>query len=68
MEELESQNKQILNYLLYGATINPITALELFGSFRLSARIHDLKGQGHNIKTTMVYSGKKNWANYNLEQ
>jgi len=67
-ENIESQNKQILNYLLTGATINPITALELFGSFRLSARIHDLKGQGHNIKTTMVYNGKKKWANYNLIQ
>ena len=64
----ESQNKQILKYLLTGATINPITALELFGSFRLSARIHDLKGQGHNIKTTMVYNGRKKWANYNLVQ
>jgi len=64
----ESQNKQILSYLLTGATINPITALELFGSFRLSARINNLRNDGHNIKTTMVYNGRKRWANYNLIQ
>jgi hypothetical protein len=63
---IESQNKQIINYLQSGATINPITALELFGSFRLSARINDLRNNGHDIKTTMVYNGKKKWANYNL--
>ena len=62
----ESQNKQILNYLQSGATINPMSALELFGSFRLSARINDLRNDGHNIKTTMVYNGRKRWANYNL--
>ena len=68
MEKLiESQNKQILNYLLTGATINPITALELFASYRLSARINNLRNDGHNIKTTMVYNGRKRWANYNLE-
>lgn len=55
-------------YLLTGATINPITALDLFGSFRLSARINDLRNDGHNIKTTMVYNGRKKWANYNLIQ
>ena len=62
----KSQNKQILLYLQSGATINPISALELFGSFRLSARINDLRNDGHNIKTTMVYNGKKRWANYSL--
>ena len=64
----ESQNKQILAYLRTGATINPMSALDLFGSFRLSARINDLRNDGHNIKTTMVYNGRKKWANYNLIQ
>jgi len=63
---VEAQNKRILKYLQSGATVNPLSSLDLFGSFRLAARIHDLKGQGHNIKTTMVYNGKKKWANYNL--
>jgi len=62
----ESQNKQILSHLLTGATLNPMSALELFGSFRLSARINNLRNDGHNIKTTMVYNGRKRWANYNL--
>jgi len=67
-ETTESQNKWILKYLQSGATINPITALQLFGSLRLSARINDLRNDGHNIKTEMVYNGRKRWANYNLEQ
>jgi hypothetical protein len=64
----ETQNKQILNFLQTGATINPMSALSLFGSFRLSARINDLRNYGYNIKTTMVYNGKKKWANYNLSK
>jgi hypothetical protein len=63
----ESQNKQILLYLQSGATLNPVLALELFDSLRLGARIFDLRTIGYNIKTTMVYNGRKRWANYNLE-
>lgn len=46
-------------------------AARLFGCYRLSARIHDLKEAGHDIKTTMKV-GKKpngnvcNYAEYTL--
>lgn len=48
---MNSQNKQILNYLNDGNSITPIDALNLFGCFRLGARIHDLKSEGYDIKT-----------------
>lgn len=66
MEKKETQNKQILNYLIDGGKITPLLALNKFGSFRLSARIFDLREKGHNIKKTIInYNGKK-FAEYYL--
>ena len=48
-----SQNQQILKYLKKNRKgITPMDALRLCGCFRLSARIFDLKEQGHNIYKT----------------
>ena len=44
-----SQNQKILDYLLSGKSLTPISALNKFGCFRLSARINDLRKKGHNI-------------------
>ena len=42
-------------------------ALNLFGSFRLGARIFDLKNDyGMNIKTEMVEENGKRYARYSL--
>ena len=38
-----SQAARIAEYLLEGNTITPIEALEMFGSFRLGARIADVE-------------------------
>ena len=38
-----SQAARIANYLLEGHRITPIEALEMFGSFRLGARIADVE-------------------------
>ena len=46
-----SQNRAILQYLESGGSLSTIDALEKFGSFRLSARINNLRNKGHNIKT-----------------
>ena len=51
---MASQNKRILDYLKSGKKLTPITALEKFGCFRLSARILDLRQQGNAIITTNV--------------
>jgi Helix-turn-helix domain len=45
----ESQRQQILEYLKTGKTLTPLDALELFGCFRLSARIYELKDSGWPI-------------------
>lgn len=43
------QNPEILAHLKLGKTITPREALDKFGSFRLAARIHDLKSEGWPI-------------------
>jgi hypothetical protein len=64
---MKSQNKEIKNWLETGNSITPIDALNLFGCFRLGARIHDLKNKfGVNIKTEIVESGNKRFAKYSL--
>ena len=67
MEKTESQNKQIKDWLESGKSITPLDALNLFGSFRLGARIFDLKNDyGMNIKTEMVEVNGKRYAKYYL--
>lgn len=50
----ETQAAAILEHLKTGARITPIEALERFGSFRLGARIYDLRQAGHAIATDMI--------------
>ena len=67
--KVESQNKQIKAWLESGKSITPMDALNLFGSFRLGARIFDLKNDyGMNIKTEMVEENGKRFARYSLEK
>ena len=49
-----SQNQAVLRHLKIYSTITPIEALNLYGIFRLGARIHDLRQKGHNIDTVLV--------------
>ena len=65
--KVESQNKQIKAWLESGKSITPLDALNLFGSFRLGARIFDLKNDyGMNIKTEMIEVNGKRYAKYSL--
>lgn len=66
--DTRSQNKRIAEWLLAGKTINPLQALEKFGSFRLGARIHDLKAGGMSIVTEIVTKNGKRFAEYKLEK
>jgi hypothetical protein len=61
---MKSQNEKILNYLKKGKTITPITALNMFGCFRLAARISDLRKDGHTIHTDTITKDKKSFAGY----
>ncbi len=63
-----SQSKQVLEHLLTKTTINPLQALNQYGIFRLSARIHELKISGWNIETRYEIDKytKKKYAVYSL--
>ena len=61
---MRTQRQNILNHLRKRKTITPMEALNLFGSFRLAARIRELRQQGHNIKTHLVRNKDEAYANY----
>jgi hypothetical protein len=63
---MKSQKEQILARLQFGQSITPIQALELYGCFRLGARIYDLRKAGHNIVSTLAHNGKKQYSIYKL--
>lgn len=48
-ENSDSQNRQILAYLMAGHTIEPHTARRLFGCERLASRIYDLREMGKTM-------------------
>ena len=64
----ESQNALIKGCLLNGHSITALDALNMFGCFRLSARIANLKDQGMNITTEMVEINDKRIAKYSLKR
>ena len=59
-----AQADRILDYLATGRRINPMVALKRFGSFRLGARIWDLKHDGHDIRAERVKRRGKTFAEY----
>lgn len=62
-----SQNKTILNHLKKHGSITCLDAIQQYFILRLSARIWDLREEGHQIKTVIIQSGKKSFAKYILE-
>jgi hypothetical protein len=67
MKTNQSQTSAILHYLKEGKGITPIDALNLFGCFRLGARIADLKKMGYDIVTERIkVEGGKYVARYHL--
>ncbi|MDH2997207.1 hypothetical protein A1D22_05915 [Pasteurellaceae bacterium LFhippo2] len=61
-QQSQSQCQQILAYLQNGGRITSLSALNLFGCMRLSARILNLKEQGHVIGSQFIHdqnTGKK---------
>lgn len=61
-----SQERLILSHLKRYGSIEPLTALDKYGCFRLAARITDLKDRGYKIATEMVKKGGKRLAKYRL--
>jgi hypothetical protein len=60
-----SQAQVILDYLLGGNELTALDALNHFGCFRLAARIHELRKDGHAIEEKIVtaHNGKR-YASY----
>jgi hypothetical protein len=63
----KSQRLAILSHLEKGNTLTQAQSYHQFGSFRLSARILELRMQRHDIKTTTIKVGSKYVAEYSLE-
>ena len=63
---MKPQTEKILQWLKLGHSITPIDALKMFGCFRLSGRIHELKSKGYDIKTNMIEMQDKKFAEYSL--
>lgn len=61
-----SQKQQILAHLKNGQTLTAISALSLYGCFRLSARINELRQSGHDIESKFVTRNGKKFSRYKL--
>lgn len=70
---MKTQKQQILEYMQIMGEITPLDALQDIGCMRLSARIYDLRRDGHKIKMEMASSVNRdgqvvNFARYRLEE
>ena len=63
----DTQNRTVLNWLKSGQTLTAAQSANYFGIYRLSARIFDLKKQGHNIKSELKFDGSCHWSVYTIE-
>jgi len=62
----ESQLKTLRKHLESGKSIAPLQALNRFGIYRLASRVNDLRNEGMNISTTMIYENPVRYAKYKL--
>ena len=62
-----SQCKRILAYMQGHGSISTLEALEYCGSFRLSARIKNLRDSGYAIQTVSETKDGKTYARYFLK-
>ena len=65
---MTSQADAIALYLESGRELTAIDALDLFGCFRLAARIKDLRKRGIDIETLDRVNGHKRYAAYRLRR
>ena len=68
-EEFPTQKNQVRRYLLDGNSVTPLEALRMFGAFRLSAIIFELREEGLPVVTEKIQvAPKKRVAKYYLPQ
>ncbi len=63
---MTSQTDAILRHLQEEGPLTPIEALNLYGCFRLAARISDLRAAGFPIVTDTVTRNGRHYASYRL--
>jgi hypothetical protein len=68
MKSTDSQTALIKGWLLNGYSITQLDALNMFGCFRLSARIANLREEGLDIVTDIVNVNDKRIAKYYLNK
>lgn len=61
-----SQAEAIRAHLESGRDLTPIDALDLYGCFRLAARIDELRADGLDVETIIEKRGRKRYARYKL--
>jgi hypothetical protein len=66
MKSTDSQTALIKGWLLNGRSITQLDALNMFGCFRLAARIANIREEGFDIVTDMVTVNDKRIAQYYL--
>lgn len=61
----KTKKAKLLKYLqTHKRGISGLDALTMFGLYRLSGEIHQLRKEGHNIKTRMVQPKDPNESEY----
>jgi hypothetical protein len=68
MKSTDSQTALIKGWLLNGKSITQLDALNMFGCFRLAARIANIREEGFDIVTDMIIVNDKRVANYRLSK
>lgn len=66
---MRTQREQVLA-VLRDRRPSPVTSLELLreaGTMRAAARIHELRAEGHAIRTVRVVRGRRRLAAYALD-
>lgn len=59
-----TQAEAIKQHILKHNSITPLEALDLYGCFRLAARIRDLRKEGFSVQTVKVEQNGKHFARY----
>jgi hypothetical protein len=64
----DSQNALIKGWLMNGRSLTTLEALNMFGCFRLAARISNLRDEGMDIHTEIVEINDKRVARYSIKR
>jgi hypothetical protein len=68
MKSTDSQTALIKGWLLNGRSITQLDALNMFGCFRLAARIANIREEGFDIVTDIITVNDKRVAKYYLHK